>query len=299
DLDEALLSGAIDLAVHSAKDLPETPRAGLDWSWLPWKEDRRDVLVCRRGESPESLKPGARVGVSSERRIEYCRRFFPSCEPAHIRGNVDERVRLLDKGLYDMIILAARPSVGKTAFCLNIASHICTALGKGCILFSLEMAKEQLVQRLLCMAGQVDSSRLRSGFLARAEFPKLQHAAQVLSQAPLFIDDTPNMGILEMRSKARRHKAQGHPLDLVIIDYLQLMHSDTRRAKDNRQQEIAEISSGIKALAKELEIPIIVLAQLNREIELWTAELRAKADVVDLLDRPAAPLPPVVGRVGG
>lgn len=166
----------------------------------------------------------------------------------------------------DMIILAARPSVGKTAFCLNIASHICTTLGKGCILFSLEMAKEQLVQRLLCMAGQVDSSRLRSGFLARAEFPKLQHAAQVLSQAPLYIDDTPNMGILEMRSKARRHKAQGHPLDLVIIDYLQLMGGGGSRS-ENRQNEIAEISRAIKALARELSVPVLALSQLSREAE--------------------------------
>jgi replicative DNA helicase len=165
----------------------------------------------------------------------------------------------------DMIILAARPSVGKTAFCLNIAAHVCTRLDKGCILFSLEMSKEQLVQRLLCMEGQVDSTRLRTGFLARAEFPKLQHAAQALSQAPLYIDDTPNVSILEMRSKARRHRAQGQKVDLIIIDYLQLMTGSSR--SENRQTEIADISRAIKALARELSVPVIALSQLSREAE--------------------------------
>ena len=107
DLDEAVREGRIDLAVHSAKDIPEEPGEGLDFVWLPWREDRRDVLICRRGEGPEKLPPGARVGVSSPRRIEYCRRFFPASVPLSIRGNVEERVGQLDRGDYDMIILAA------------------------------------------------------------------------------------------------------------------------------------------------------------------------------------------------
>src|SRR5690606_33116210 len=127
----------------------------------------------------------------------------------------------------DMIILAARPSVGKTAFCLNVAANAASQFDKGVLLFSLEMAKEQLVSRLLCMVGQVDSTRLRSGFLARSEFPKLQKAADVLSKAHIYIDDTPNISVLELRSKARKHAAQ-HPLNLLIIDYLQLMTGSAR-----------------------------------------------------------------------
>lgn len=164
----------------------------------------------------------------------------------------------------DMIILAARPSVGKTAFCLNVAANASNLHGKGVLLFSLEMAKEQLVQRLLCMVGQVDSSRLRSGFLARAEFPKIQRAADKLDQSHIYIDDTPNITVLELRSKARKHAAQ-HPLDLLIIDYLQLMSGSSRA--ENRQVEISEISRAIKGLARELKCPVIALSQLSREAE--------------------------------
>ena len=164
----------------------------------------------------------------------------------------------------DMLILAARPSVGKTAFCLNVAANAANIHGKGVLLFSLEMAKEQLVQRLLCSVGQVDSTRLRSGFLARTEFPKLQAAAAKLQKAHIYIDDTPNISVLELRSKARKHKAQ-HPVDLLIIDYLQLMSGSSRA--ENRQVEISEISRAIKGLARELKCPVIALSQLSREAE--------------------------------
>ncbi len=165
----------------------------------------------------------------------------------------------------DMLVLAARPSVGKTAFSLNIASNIANRQNKGVILFSLEMSKEQLVQRLLCMEGRVDSTRLRTGFLARNEFPKVQQAAEVLRNAPLFIDDTPNISVMEMRSKARRHAAK-HPCDLIIVDYLQLMTGGGGRS-ENRQVEIADISRSIKGLARELKVPVIALSQLSREAE--------------------------------
>ena len=164
----------------------------------------------------------------------------------------------------DMIVIAARPSVGKTAFALNIACHAAVNEGKSALIFSLEMSKEQLVQRLLCLEGQIDSQRLRTGFLADKEFPKLQHAADRLSRAKLFIDDTPNITVLELRSKLRRHKAQ-HDLDLVIIDYLQLMSSPGR--SENRQVEIAEISRSLKGIARELRVPVVALSQLSREAE--------------------------------
>jgi len=196
----------------------------------------------------------------------------------------------------DMIVLAARPSVGKTAFSLNIAAHVATQLDKGALIFSLEMSKEQLVQRLLCMVGLVDSNRLRSGFLARNEFPKVQKAAEILKNSnKIYIDDTPNINVLELRSKARKHAAQ-KPLDVIIIDYLQLMSSPSRR--ENRQVEISEISRSIKGIARELRVPVIALSQLSREAEKddggipklshlrESGAIEQDADVVLMLSRP-------------
>jgi replicative DNA helicase len=198
----------------------------------------------------------------------------------------------------DMVVLAARPSVGKTAFALNVAAHAANELGKGVLLFSLEMAKEQLVQRLLCMVGRVDSDRLRKGFLARAEFPKLQEAAAKLSQANLYIDESANISVLELRSKARRHAAQ-HPVDMIIIDYLQLMRGSSSRS-ESRQVEISEISRSIKGIARELRVPVIALSQLSREAEKddsgspklshlrESGAIEQDADVVMMLSRPPA-----------
>jgi len=198
----------------------------------------------------------------------------------------------------DMIVLAARPSVGKTAFSLNIAAHVATQLDKAALIFSLEMSKEQLVQRLLCMVGLVDSNRLRSGFLARNEFPKVQRAAEILkSSNKIFIDDSPGISVLELRSKARRHAAH-KPVDVIIIDYLQLMSTSTHR--ENRQVEISEISRSIKGIARELRVPVIALSQLSREAEKddsgtpklshlrESGAIEQDADVVLMLSRPPA-----------
>ena len=164
----------------------------------------------------------------------------------------------------DMIVVAARPSVGKTAFALNIASHAAVRDNKSALIFSLEMSREQLVQRLLCLEGHIDSRRLRTGFLAQSEFPKLTQAADKLSRAKIFIDDTPNITVLELRSKVRRHKSR-HELDLVIVDYMQLMSTPGR--SESRQVEIAEISRSIKSIARELRVPVVALSQLSREAE--------------------------------
>lgn len=197
----------------------------------------------------------------------------------------------------EMIVLAARPSVGKTALALNIAAHASIVQGKTVLLFSLEMAKEQLVQRLLCMQGKINSQRLRTGFLAKDEFPKLIPAADTLSRAPMYIDDTPNITVLELRSKARKHMAN-HGLDMVIIDYLQLMTSHGR--SESRQVEMSEISRSIKGIGRELGVPVMALSQLNREADRDDAgspklsQLRESgaieqdADVVMMLSRPPA-----------
>lgn len=164
----------------------------------------------------------------------------------------------------DLIIVAGRPSMGKTAFCLNIAAHAAIEHGKTAAIFSLEMAKEQLVIRMLCSEARVDAHRLRTGYLSEPDWPKLTMAAGRLSEASIFIDDTAALSVLEMRAKARRLKAE-HGLDLVIVDYLQLMRG--RGDADSREQEISNISRSLKALAKELQVPVIALSQLNRAVE--------------------------------
>ena len=164
----------------------------------------------------------------------------------------------------DLIIVAGRPSMGKTAFALNITQHAAVEGGVPSAIFSLEMAKEQLALRMLCSEAKVDAHRLRGGFLSESDWPKLTRAAGSLSEAPIFIDDTPGLSALEMRAKSRRLRAE-HNLGLVVVDYLQLMRG--RADSDNREQEISDISRSLKSLAKELNIPVIALSQLNRRVE--------------------------------
>ena len=166
----------------------------------------------------------------------------------------------------DLILVAARPSMGKTAFTLNIAAHVVLRAKEPVAFFSLEMSKEQLVQRLLCSEGRIDSQRLRVGELEEKEWGDLIDTANRLSAAPLYIDDTPSITVMELRSKARRLKAE-HGLSLIVIDYLQLMQGRASKSGDNRQQEISEISRSLKALARELNVPVIALSQLSRSVE--------------------------------
>jgi replicative DNA helicase len=166
----------------------------------------------------------------------------------------------------DLIIVAGRPSMGKTSFCLNIAEHAAMRAGVGVGIFSLEMSKEQLAMRMLCSEARVDLGRVRSGQLHDREFPRLAMAAGRVGDAPIFIDDTPAITVLEMRAKARRLKRDaGAKLGLIVVDYIQLMRS--AEGRDSREQEISEISRSLKALAKELHVPVIALSQLNRQVE--------------------------------
>jgi replicative DNA helicase len=199
----------------------------------------------------------------------------------------------------EMIVIAARPSMGKTALAMNIAEHVAMDIGKAVAVFSLEMSSQQLVQRILCSRAKVDLQRVRNGFLSERDFPNLTAAASQVAAAKMFIDDTPGLSITELRAKARRMKSQ-QDIQLIVIDYLQLLRSMSRRAQDNRQLEISEISAGIKALAKELNLPIIVIAQLNRQPDARAKEggrprlgdlresgsIEQDADLVGLLVRP-------------
>jgi replicative DNA helicase len=167
----------------------------------------------------------------------------------------------------DLVIVAARPSVGKTSLALNVAESAAVRDGKSVGIFSLEMSKEQLVLRLLSSVGDIDSQRLRSGFLEEMDFTRVASAMTSLSEARVYIDDTPNISTMELRTKARRLQAEAG-LDLVIVDYLQLMQAATTSRDANRVQEVSEISRGLKALARELSVPVIALSQLSRQPEM-------------------------------
>ncbi len=176
------------------------------------------------------------------------------------------RIDTLTSGLQgsDLIILAARPAMGKTAFALNLARNAAVNSGTPTAVFSLEMSKEQLSMRMLCAESRVDSSKIRGGFFGKDDWERITEAAGILSQAPLYIDDSPDISAMEIRAKSRRLKMD-KGLGLVIIDYLQLMRG--RQGSERRDLEISEISRSLKILAKELSIPVIALSQLNRKLE--------------------------------
>lgn len=170
----------------------------------------------------------------------------------------------------EMIVLAARPSVGKTALALNIARHVAKIEGNGVLIFSLEMSKELLLQRLICMEGGIDGQLMRRAFAGKRIIADIVEASGRICELPIYIDDTPSINIIELRSKARKHLYSHPEVKLIIIDYLQLMN--VHRRGENRQVEIAEISRQIKGLARELKIPILTLCQLSREAEKESAE---------------------------
>jgi len=179
----------------------------------------------------------------------------------------------------DLFILAARPSMGKTAFSLNLAHNVATMAKQPVLVFSLEMGKEQLVDRLLSMESGVDAWALRTGNLSDNDFERIGHAMGTLSEAPIFIDDTPGITVGDLRTKARR-EAHKQPLGLIIIDYLQLMSGGSKfSGSDNRTQEVSEISRGLKSVARELNVPIIALSQLSRSVENRNPQIPQLADL--------------------
>jgi replicative DNA helicase len=198
----------------------------------------------------------------------------------------------------DLVVLAARPSVGKTTLALDIARNVATKQKTPVGIFSLEMSKEQLVDRLLCSEAGVDLWRMRTGKLSEKEddFPRIGHAMGVLSEAPIFIDDSATANVMEIRTKARRLQAE-HGLSLIMVDYLQLMEG---RSTENRVQEVAEITRGLKALARELNVPVLALSQLSRAVEMSkpaipklahlreSGSIEQDADVVMFIYRKAA-----------
>lgn len=227
--------------------------------------DHAEQLIFRVSETRQKggLTPIASIVKDSFKQIEQ------NYERKELITGLATGFKDLDKltaGLQpsDLIIIAGRPSMGKTSFCLNIAEHIALTQKETVAIFSLEMAREQLVSRLLCSEARIDSSRLRSGFIDEVEWMRLTDAAGRLSESPIFIDDMGQASVFEMRAKTRRLKA-AKGLGLIIVDYLQLMRSAGK--PESREREISEISRSLKAMAKELNVPVIALSQLNRGVE--------------------------------
>jgi len=261
--DKALLRGLINAAQNAIAE-------AIDHS------DEAEEVLGRAEEAIFRLSEG-RIGQTFMNIPDIIRSSFGSLEELYKRGQeitgLATHYTLLDKltsGLQpsDLIIIAARPSMGKTAFAMNIAENAAVLDGKVVGVFSLEMSREALLMRMLASHAQVDSKDLRQGFLTKDDMRKLTRATENLSRSKLFIDDSPSISVSEMRAKARRLK-QTEGLDLLIVDYLQLMAAVPVGGKrfENRTQEVSAISRGLKALAKELKVPVVALSQLSRAPE--------------------------------
>jgi replicative DNA helicase len=174
---------------------------------------------------------------------------------------LDDMMNGLQNG--EMVIIAARPSMGKTAFAMNVIEHVAADSMLPCAVFSLEMSKQQLAQRMLCSRGQIDAHKLRKGMLQAHEYAHLANVVGELAKAPIWVDDSPGLTPLDLRAKSRRLKLQ-HDIKAVMVDYMQLMDNP---GPESRQQQISEISRGIKAVARELSVPVMALSQLNRQSE--------------------------------
>jgi replicative DNA helicase len=190
--------------------------------------------------------------------------------------DLDNKTAGLQKS--DLIILAARPAMGKTTLAENLAYNVATINKKAVLFFSLEMSKEQLVDRMLADSSGVDSWNIRTGNLSDDDFSKISEAMGEMAEAPIFIDDTPGMTVLEMRTKARR-AAHDQELGLIVIDYLQLMQGSSNRSDGNRVQEVSEISRGLKLIARELNVPVVALSQLSRSVESRSPQIPQLADL--------------------
>jgi replicative DNA helicase len=261
-------------------------------------EVERDILRISESRAEGGIEP---VKSLVHKAIGTVENFFNRQGALGGLGTGFQDLDRMTDGLHggEMIVIAARPSMGKTSLAMNVAEYVVLEQKLPVGVFSLEMTAESLVLRMLCSNARVNLRNIREGFMTEADFPKLTNSAGRMSSAPLFIDDSPGLSILQLRARARRMWQQ-HGVKLFVVDYLQLLHSTSRRAQENRQQEIAEISSGIKALAKELNVPVIVLAQLNRELEKdksrkprlsdlrESGSIEQDADLVGLLYKPAS-----------
>ena len=271
-----------------AYDRPESASQFLD------SVEKKILTIRDETENSNEIKHMAEIVMDLIQTLED--QYGTGAKPGISSGfpDLDEMTTGFHGG--EMIVIAARPAMGKTSFAMNIVEHVAMVDKNAVAVFSLEMSSEQLVQRLLCSLAKIDMKKMRGGFLGKADFHKITHYASQLRDAPIFIDDTPGISINELQAKARRLKQQ-HDIKMIMIDYLQLLKSPDTGKRDGREKEVSEISGGLKGIAKELNIPVIVLAQLNRNPDARTggtpkmSDLRESgsieqdADLVSLLMR--------------
>ena len=312
--------GGLDYLVHLAESVPSAANA-VRYARIVREKATLRELINAAGETLRDAHTGelevSQVLEAAEQRIFRIAQHREQGSASSLAELLDEVVRTIEEadggtsgvpsgfaeldemlnGLQrgEMLILAARPSMGKTAFALNIAEQMAVA-GHAVAVFSLEMGKQQLVQRMLCARGRIDSQRMRRSMLREDDFKRLMAACADLQDAPIYIDDTPGLSLLQLRSKARRLKDR-HGIQAIVIDYLQLMSAGGR--VESRQLEVSEISRGVKAMARELEVPVLCLSQLNRAAEQReghrprmsdlreSGSIEQDADVVMMLHREA------------
>jgi replicative DNA helicase len=257
--DKAVLRRIIFASQHMmnrcllGEEQPEEILAGAEETLLKLGDSRTKSGLINSAQILQEYEGGISAFLDPSKRIKGISTGF---------AKLDEMTGGLHGG--DLVIIAARPSMGKTALALNIAQHVCMRLNKTVAVFSLEMSRESLLTRMLCATARVDSQRFRAGFLSQEERRKLNQALHELVEAPLYIDDTSGLNLMDMHAKLRRLQ-QEREIGLVIVDYLQLMSSPGRQ--ENRNQEVSALSRGMKLLGKELNVPMMVLSQLSRAVE--------------------------------
>ena len=245
------------------EDIANTCYVGKESLEVILEDTEKKVFDLIQHRNTEDFVPIRKIVMSAMDRIERA---------SHNKGNVtgvatgfiDLDYKTAGMQPSDLVLIAARPSMGKTAFALNIAEYVAFRQNRSVAIFSLEMSREQLINRLFSMESRVDSQHLRTGNLSDEEWEKLIESAGIIGKSKLIIDDTPGISIAELRSKCRKYKLE-HKLEMIIIDYLQLMTGNAHT--DSRQQEISDISRSLKALARELNVPVIALSQLSRAVE--------------------------------
>lgn len=246
-------------------EISNTCYAGTEPLEAVLEKTEKSVFTLIQGRNSGDFTPIKDVVLSALDRIEKASRNKGSVTGIPT-GFVDLDYKLSGLQPSDLILVAARPSMGKTAFVLNIAQYVAFKKEKGVAIFSLEMSKEQLVNRLFSLESQVDSQAIRTGNMKDSDWEKLIEGAGIIGKSNLIIDDTPGISVSELRSKCRKYKLE-HDLELVIIDYLQLMTGSVGGRSESRQQEISDISRSLKAMARELNVPVVALSQLSRAVE--------------------------------
>lgn len=254
--------------IRTTEEIANTCYAGKDPLEDILADTEKQIFNLLQSRSTQDFVPIKQVAINVLEKIEEAYKTQGTVTGVPT-GFIDLDYKLSGFQPSDLVLIAARPSMGKTAFVLNVVDHVAVRKGLPCMVFSLEMSKEQLVNRMLSMESNVDAQKLRTGSLTDSDWDAVVEGVGIIGNAKLVIDDTPGISISELRSKCRKMKLE-HGLSIVIIDYLQLMSGSGKGGNDNRQQEISEISRSLKALARELHAPVVALSQLSRACETRT-----------------------------